>query len=232
MSEPDTYTEKYVAFLDVLGFSHLVRDADTNPSKRNLIQGIIRTLRETFNEVPSSTGFRFTQFSDCIVISADRTESGFVAVATGCVGLTGGLAAEGILLRGGIAVGNLLHTRDTLFGTGLLSAYSNDAAGSPPRVSLCAETQNDAISFDLEGLTRLDPMDLTPMLHTLWEYENYNDRSESDDAIAVEGRNVVNHISRNSYNMNLPSSVRAKWRWMRLYWNSSLDGKKSFPLVI
>lgn len=232
MNEPESYSERYVAFLDVLGFSQLVRDADTNVQKRNLIRSIIRTLRETFNEVPSSTGFRYTQFSDCIVLSADRSEDGLIAVSTGCVGLVGGLMAEGILLRGGIAVGNLLHTKDALFGTGLLLAYSSDASGSPPRISICENTRKDAKAYELEGFIRRDPMDLSYMLHTLWEYETFRDDPQSDPVVASEGRAVVRHISVNAHDMSLPSSVRTKWRWLRLYWNDSLEGQNSIPLVV
>ena len=232
MSEPESYSERYVAFLDVLGFSALVRDADTDPVKRHLIRGIIKTLRETFDEVPATTGFRFTQFSDCIVLSADRTEDGLVAVATGCVGLVGGLMAEGVLLRGGIAVGNLLHTENALFGTGLLKAYSGDATGSPPRIVLCEKTHLDAQKHALEALTWHDPLDRSIILHTLWEYADYRNKPGNDLGIAVEGRNVINHISKNALNVSLPPSVRGKWGWLRLYWNESVEAQNYFPQIV
>jgi hypothetical protein len=232
MAEPDIYSERYVAFLDVLGFSQLVREADTDGKKRGLIRSIIRSLRETFEEVPTSTGFRFTQFSDCIVISADRSEDGLIAVATGCVGLAGGMMAEGILLRGGLAVGNLLHTGDALFGTGLLKAYKNDATGSPPRIALCEQTYQDAIKYDLESLTRRDMLDLSPMLHTLWEYETHDPNRPDHLAIGAEARLVANHISKNAHNMDLPAAVRAKWRWLMLYWNASAEETKTLPVLM
>lgn len=222
MAEPDAYIERYVAFMDVLGFSQLVSDADRDAEKREVISGIIRTLRETFREVPTSAGFRFTQFSDCIVLSADRSRDGLLAVFTGCVDLTARLMADGVLLRGGIAVGNVLHTDNALFGKGLLAAYRNDASGSPPRIALCHSTEADAEEFGLSALVRRDPMDLTTMLHTLWEIENFSQVDGGSDEPEIRGYNAFIHITTNAIDMELPPTVRAKWRWLRVYWNESL----------
>ena len=103
------YRRKYVAFLDVLGFSALVRAGDSDPAIRQLIHGIVAILRETLARNPR-TGFQFTQFSDCIVISANCNLLGLYAVFSGCRMLATNLLSHGILLRGGIAMGNMIHT--------------------------------------------------------------------------------------------------------------------------
>lgn len=232
MAEPDEYIERYVAFMDVLGFSQLVSDADRDAEKREVISGIIRALRETFREVPTSAGFRFTQFSDCIVLSADRSRDGLLAVFTGCVDLTTRLMAGGVLLRGGIAVGNVLHTDNALFGKGLLAAYRNDASGSPPRIALCHSTEADAEEFCLWELVRRDPMDLTTMLHTLWEIVNFSQADGGSDEPEIRGYNAFIHITTNATDMELPPGVRAKWRWLRVYWNGSLKHRDTpFSLI-
>ena len=38
----DTYVERVVAFIDILGFADLVRRADANPTLRNQIAGAAR----------------------------------------------------------------------------------------------------------------------------------------------------------------------------------------------
>lgn len=232
MAESDEYTERYVAFMDVLGFSQLVSDADRDAEKREVISGIIRTLRETFREVPTSAGLRFTQFSDCIVLSADRSYDGLLAVFTGCVDLTTRLMADGVLLRGGIAVGNVLHTDNALFGKGLLAAYRNDASGSPPRIVLCNSTEADADEFNLWVLVRRDQMDLSTMLHTLWEIENFKQADGGSDELAIRAYNASIHINANANNMELHPGIRAKWRWLRVYWNESLENRETpFSLI-
>jgi hypothetical protein len=68
----DIYREKYVAFVDLLGFKRLVADADQSQERRRHVHEVLELLRETACENPS-IGMRLTQFSDCIIMSADRT---------------------------------------------------------------------------------------------------------------------------------------------------------------
>lgn len=224
------YRERFVAFMDVLGFSQLVRNADKHPHQREVILTIIRSLRTTLAEVPP-TSFQFTQFSDCIVISADRSRDGLLAVFSGCAALVTDLLQMGVLLRGGIALGNLVHTSEILYGTGLLSAYSHDGVGGNPRIVLDDDVVDDARKEGLDVLVRPDHYDLTPMLHTLWEFENFDPKLLALPALAIAGAKIARIISPNSGDLAQPASVRAKWRWMRTYWNDSITAKGHLPVV-
>jgi hypothetical protein len=45
------YRERYVAFVDVLGFSELVREADVQPHRREIILTVIGSLRTTLSMI-------------------------------------------------------------------------------------------------------------------------------------------------------------------------------------
>ena len=229
------YELRVVAFLDVLGFSELVTQADDDDTKRELILLIIRTLRGTLAKYPK-VGLQFTQFSDSIVVSAHLNLYGMHAVFAACRMLAVNLIQHGVLLRGGIAVGNLTHTDDVLFGTGLLAAYRCDTTSAPPRIAIHASmkeaVEDYAAELSLEEQIELDHLDLTPMLDTLIEFSRY-DRSATPGSVVWDGpaRAIVGHIDRHACDLALKPAVRAKWRWMRDYWNRSVARKGILPLA-
>jgi len=222
------YRERYVAFMDVLGFSQLVSDADHQPHKREVILAIIESLRTTLSEIPP-TNFRFTQFSDCIAVSADRSRDGIIAIFSGCAALVTDLLQLGVMLRGGIAVGNLVHTSDVLFGTGLLSALAHDRSGGSPRIALQNDVMSDAREWGYDDLTRTDHIDGHPMLHVLWEFENAGTGGAMQPLIRTAAGKIVRHVRGNTSREDLPPDVQAKWTWMGNYWNQSVTNQVAFP---
>lgn len=222
------YQRRVVAFLDILGFSRLVEMAD-DPKLRTAIEGVLETLRSTLapNEAHS---LRLTQFSDCIVISAPVEPYGVNLVMHGSTILAGNLLNQTVLLRGGIAVGNLIHTDEVLFGPGLLRAYGKDTSGGPPRISIDQTLKDEVASwhndFGLEALMRTDTYDLTTMLHTLYSYEIYT--PEPEIGKVVLDRNAIylaEQIASQCYRVDHPPSVRAKWLWLERYWNEAVSTK-------
>lgn len=220
------YECRVVAFLDILGFSRLVEMAD-DPKWRTAIEGVLQTLRSTLapNEAHS---LRLTQFSDCIVISAPVEPYGVNLVMHGATILASNLLNHMVLLRGGIAVGNLIHTNDVLFGPGLLRAYGKDISGGPPRISI-DQTLEDEVAgwhndFGLEALMRTDPYDLTTMLHTLHSYEIYTPEPEVGKVVLDRAAvHLAEQIASQCYRMNHPPAVRAKWLWLERYWNEAVS---------
>lgn len=224
------YRPKYVAFVDVLGFSALVRAGDTDPAIRQLILGIVAILRETLARNPR-VGFQFTQFSDCIVISANCNAFGLHAIFSGCRMLATSLLSHGILLRGGIAMGNLTHSDRELFGVGLVAAHGFDKSGESPRIaldpSIVAEIRAYGADMGFDEQMRIDPADQTAMLHTLLEFEEY-DPTPAVGKIVLDGvaAQIARLISLNAGGSTLPEAVTAKWQWFRDYWNRSVATKQ------
>jgi len=225
-TDPD-YSDHYVAFLDVLGFSELTRRADADPAWRAFLRQSIKILNETMPREVERTGFRFTQFSDSIVMSAAMTLDGLSIIIQGCQLLTHNLLGSGVLLRGGIAAGKLHHDAQMLFGAGLLDAYEFERRGGPPHISLSQAVVDvlylARLPVGTPNLVREDPWDLTPMLHTLADFESYDGVPRVGGAIldrkAVHIAAMIQHYATD---MSMLPSVRAKWRWQQDYWNRSV----------
>src|ERR1700730_12251499 len=66
----DEYKDRYVAFLDLLGFKALVRAAESDESDHSRLREVLERLNQTLCNNPLY-GFRFTHFSDCIIITCD-----------------------------------------------------------------------------------------------------------------------------------------------------------------
>jgi hypothetical protein len=69
------YKDRYVAFLDLLGFKAQVECAEHSPAERAKLHDILLLVRDTIGGNPY-LGLRFNCFSDCMVVSADRTAPG------------------------------------------------------------------------------------------------------------------------------------------------------------
>jgi hypothetical protein len=144
------YSDRIVCFLDVLGFSEHIKktvaangtdDVDSISSLVEALRGAREILRIDRQPRLGLSQKCTTQFSDSIVISfrVDK-ESGvfFMLREILCVQLN--LLRHGMLCRGAITRGKLMHSSDVLFGPGFNDAYELESkAASYPRVILNQE---------------------------------------------------------------------------------------------
>ena len=220
-----SYPEKYVAFVDILGFSNLVERADQDAELRKNLTEILHIFQTTCGTIPT-IGTRVTQFSDSLVITANRTEQGLRSILSGCEWLTMNLIQYAVLLRGGVAVGRVSHEPHILFGIGVNRAYQFEKSGGPPRIGLAAEVVADIESFPLfndSAVWTTDPGSGVPMLHTLRQVEYY-------DAVPISGgivwdrtaRHMADLIKANASNHDMPEGARKKWIWLQEYWNHAV----------
>ena len=226
-TQESAYVDSYVVFLDILGFSKLTELADADPKWRVGLMDAIHSLRGTLPlEIPYN-GFRATQFSDCIVISAKRSDQALFTVMMAANMLATNLFHLGIILRGGMARGNFQHDNQLMFGPALVRAHSFDRRGAPPDVAIddeiIADIANSEHRMALEQWVRPDPWDLTPMLHTLHRFEFYPQRG--DTSSRKDAKLYSAAIGRHASDMRVPADVRAKWRWMQDYWNRTVSVK-------
>ena len=126
------YQNRFVSFIDILGFANAIERSATSQTLTNGIHEALRTapFSSPLHGPPSypagmtySETVKSTNFSDSIVISAERSICGLATViemsrAFSCV-----LLQLGMLTRGGIACGQLIHEDRLIFGPGLVSAY-------------------------------------------------------------------------------------------------------------
>jgi hypothetical protein len=132
----DGYHDRYVAFLDILGFTKLVEKSERDSATFDKVLAITRGLTETARGLAGQYGVLVdnqdivsTAFSDSIVISVpephDKSRTGILyAIVFAVQGLCRKLLLDlGVLTRGGIARGPAYHKDGVLFGRSVIEAY-------------------------------------------------------------------------------------------------------------
>lgn len=125
------YSQGYVAFIDILGFSSYVSD-ESNGAKTNDLFRFIERFRDFYNESPK-LGTEIAFFSDSIVITSTELSSIIIAVYIVESYLKKNL---GLLFRGGICYGKYYHNRDITFGPAVVSAYELEKKALYSRIIL------------------------------------------------------------------------------------------------
>lgn len=165
------YPERVVAFLDILGFSKMVRSIGENfalhRDLRHALNWFHWMKESSIAPVTTQTSLEVSVFSDCVVISGEHEQ--LHSVIWSCLNLQAELLGIGILLRGGIAGGRLVHEGNLVYGEGLLRAYELEhKVAVYPRVvieeSLVSDVpgayRSDFLLQDCDGLWFLDPFSI------------------------------------------------------------------------
>lgn len=129
------YEERVIAFIDILGFSELVRrSANDSALVPRLSQALLISPQLADNLPAQSHAHkeaRIHTFSDFVVVSHERTPQGLSAVIYLSWQIAKDWLSKGFLPRGGIAVGKLIHRTHNgntsaapmVFGPAFLDAY-------------------------------------------------------------------------------------------------------------
>ena len=153
------YTERIVAFIDILGFKELVRKSEEDENDLSLILEALSVLKN--QEVPNSWGLQTieieesaqkkdletfnignsvncTCFSDSLVVSVSFNKEfineAFSTLIANLSIVGAKLITKGILIRGGLTVGKLIHgDNGIIVGQALIDAYNleNNLAKHP-----------------------------------------------------------------------------------------------------
>ena len=162
MSEELKYERRIIAFIDVLGFKEIVKQSESDASKITLLYSVLEFLKNW--EISDNWNLKFvkieedaqkkgvdnfdirgktntTAFSDNIVVSVkvDNNVNEMASTLIVNLALIGSLLMEkGILFRGGLTIGNIIHKDNgTVFGQGLIDAYFLETKNAKyPRIVL------------------------------------------------------------------------------------------------
>lgn len=141
-----TFDDRYLGFVDILGFRSLVKEMDSNPGLFDTVRDTLKTLERLAGEcqeyrrrarrrhhskiieqgsvplVPKSllTQLQMTAFSDCYVIS--ETSPAWHVLAT-VQTLGAKLLREGVFSRGAVVHGRAYHRGPVVFGPAVIEAY-------------------------------------------------------------------------------------------------------------
>lgn len=131
-----SFQDKFIAFVDILGFSEATRIAESDPARLSQLVKLTELLGRNDGQghkicpgskyISEDLGFKLTQISDCVVVSTEVSPAGVIRLITHCFGLTLLLLDEGELTRGFITRGNIYHTDTQFIGTGYINAYGGE----------------------------------------------------------------------------------------------------------
>lgn len=130
---------RIVAFIDILGFSAIIEEYDSNDQSNILnelhdtLETAIRVSIENITDQKAQTDLKeyleYRMFSDCICISLPFIEFGndfhiqFHSLATIVKSYQLAMMQRGFFVRGGISVGSFYSDKNMIFSGGLVSAY-------------------------------------------------------------------------------------------------------------
>jgi hypothetical protein len=149
--QPECYEQRLIAFVDILGFSELVRTSAEDEQVFKHLVSVLETVAAaqplwddpeteakmwsfveggplSFNEHRSmlkelAKKDQATVFSDSIVLSSTPDCDGAFAIFAPLCQLAQRLALSGVLVRGGVTIGPLHHQGSVVFGPALVEAY-------------------------------------------------------------------------------------------------------------
>ena len=157
LNEDNIMENRFVAFLDILGFTEIIKSIELDNNKNNPDLKRIKSILNFMDEETSDPNYcadlpiyiqtddglverelgvpRLTYVSDCIIISAEATLDGFKGLSRKIHKITADLAYDGIFCRGAITKGKLFHHDKVIFGSSYIRAYKlEEEKAKYPRV--------------------------------------------------------------------------------------------------
>lgn len=248
------YQNRFVIFIDILGFKEKIKS--TVDKSQNGLSAKVEELVTAMNLVPElfhvddkelrtfSKSKIVTQFSDSIVVSfeIETLDEIFLAVdATNLLILE--LVYKGLLCRGGIAFGKLLHTNKHLFGPALVEAYElENKAAIYPRVIVNEKSLFDAVKAFAENKGGFSNSDRIDFEETLKLFTKDFDGHYYLDYII----NAFNRLDKEAYKKYYPhlkktiqkglsnpsQATKTKYYWMREKYNQFVSNATSSETIL
>lgn len=136
---PKTYESRIILFLDFLSFKEIIEHTVRDPACLKDLLSAIDCLYDIGREdADLYRTRRITTFSDSVVLSYAVNEQSAVYYLLSDVAFAViALAIKGLLVRGAVTIGDLLHTNRYLVGPAMVKAYELESkAARSPRVLL------------------------------------------------------------------------------------------------
>lgn len=152
------YQERFVAFLDILGFSDIIHRTVLSPpeiSINEIISALVvpepaqkgKLIIGNVGDI-SKSDHKITQFSDSIVISTESTKAGLLHLIDHIERIAFSLLKMGFLCRGGVSKGLLFHDENIVFGPAMIDAYDLESKEAIcPRIVLSKGVESFILSM-------------------------------------------------------------------------------------
>ena len=230
------FEKRAVAFLDVLGFKGLVENAEAQPRAFVQFESLITVIEDHVRwdnaslslEVPPDAAPKYLFISDSIILSAPLVHDkydGMVTITLKAIAIAQKLLEMGVLVRGGIAVGNVRHELFNIFGTGYNSAYQAEQEAKHPRIMLTKEAAS-RINTAMQITTPLSELGLwledagdtiVDILHPS-HISGLHNYGHQEDVFVKYRSYIVNTLEQ----LQPGCAARGKWEWMAGFLNQSI----------
>ena len=222
MMDEMLYREKYVAFIDLLGFSNLVRASAESAAKQDAIVEAIGRLKDTACCNPA-TDLVITYFSDCLVISSSRTPAGLVGMLQSIKTIAENLLVVDVLVRGGLTLGSIHHDTQFMFGPGMLAAYDMERCEAKhPTILISPQVKADVDDAGLSYLVLHDNAEPDRhYVHYLISFSTYDPTPRNGLLILDGPAQLIRHFIARRLNADV-GSTWAKAEWLERYWNETV----------
>jgi hypothetical protein len=148
----DLYLERYVAFLDILGFTGLIDGLKEEPHRVLEIRGILQTVHcppigglHQF----SNSELASRSISDAVAMCSAPSAHGLAHMFEVVQTLAAILLEKGYFLRGAIVKGRLFYDKQQMFGEALVQAYRLEkTVALYPRVMLTRQVVDDVEAYE------------------------------------------------------------------------------------
>lgn len=157
--------EKYIAFIDILGFSKLICEVKTERqfnsinifnSMMHRIMKIIESPEKPIEELPDEykhlTDMKVTFISDCIILTSDNPLLVYSYVSI----IQALLIPAGYLTRGYLTKGKVCHEPENnlIWGEGYIRAYNGEKNAIYPRVVIDSKIIEDMTQADVKSIQK------------------------------------------------------------------------------
>lgn len=248
-----SYIRRITAFIDILGFKHLVDQSVYDSSVQEQIFSALDRILDNKKlkdrtRLDKIDGVQVSTFSDCAVISyptGKGHESSFFDILMDLVYIQLDLAHRGILIRGGVTIGELFHGDNIVFGPALNKATGLEAEVAVyPRIIMTEDTFQEGVRLSQEPL--YGPYDNTndvnqQILEKLVRRDSdgllFINMLRQDDEMNDYGNeyyfwlNDVRNIILKGLAESTDEKITVKYRWLKNYFNSVVtDDSIPFPV--
>lgn len=250
------YEKRIVAFLDILGFRTMVDDSKVDTAMRRKIKKAVEMIRKSSESDDEDK--KVSTFSDSAVISYRlQSRSSLFYLLMDVIHLQLEMGALGIMIRGGIAIGDCYHDGQIIFGPAMNEAYRLESKVAKwPRVVLLAETLENGIIASVDNSSFGFVYDLVDIKSCI-QQDDYDKETYDSDLFfvdflrqpqeivdfgdeyfewlkkfritIVDGLNRYGPKSEDEMEMSKADADRVfkKYRWMLNYWNNVVEDENT-----
>jgi len=230
MDKDIQFEDRAVAFIDILGFKYFVCEAASHNNRLTELQELVNTLEMALPDLNASISSdvnpalipEHLYISDCLIISAPlysgdtKQYDGLASVVMRVIQVAHMLLEKGYLIRGGIDVGPLSHTRKNVAGVAYQKAYELETKTSCPRVELSPKAQDHWKNhkFFKDSNMCIDYRDAF-MVNTL--FADVSGYMSSHFKSIEDGYQAYSEIINEKIQSTTMESARYKWWWLNEY---------------